>query len=113
MSDIEHYKGRIRKEEKLPGESLEDLCKRIANQHGFYELTRWCDTWEELVMDELYKRCAIVDDELFLVENKKHVNDMQDVFYASKNNDGSINFEVLYYNGSISFNDAIRNAFQI
>lgn len=110
MSDVVHYKGKIRKVDKLPGESLEDVCKRVANQRGFHELTRWCDTWVELVSDEAYGECAIIDDELFLVEGiKKDLYD-QDVFCASKNSDGSFNFEVRYYNGGTSFDEAIEKA---
>lgn len=110
MSDMVHYKGKIRKVDKLPGESLEDVCERVARQHGFTSLSRWCDSWEELVLDEAYEECAVVDDELFLVENKKRVFNEQDVFHASKNQDGSLDFEVLYYNGGTSFNEAIERA---
>jgi len=104
MSETIHYKGTLTKVERLENESLEEQCKRLLNGK---ELDDCYDTYKEMLLNEFYKQYYLYNDILYLV-NKIEL--YGDVFNASNGKNGEINFEIVYYNGGCSFNDAIERA---
>jgi len=60
-------------------------------------------------IDDLYPE-AIEIDGLVYVVNKKRVCDDYDIFNSTGNDDGTIDFEVMYHNGGCGFNEAIGSA---
>ena len=109
MSEEVHYKGKIKLVPKLENEDLEQQCYRILKDSGIDELPSYCDTWVEMMMDEMYDEYVIHDTNLYEILFKKDVN-QSDVFNAYELPDGTIGYEVAYYNGGCDFGEAIAIA---
>lgn len=106
MSETVHYRGTLTEVEKLENEILEKQCMRLLNN---VELPSCYDSYQEMLEDEYYNHYVVHDDILYSI-NKKSIDLDQDIFNSHKNEDGSINFEVRYYNGGCGFDEAIEEA---
>jgi hypothetical protein len=106
MSEIVHYRGTLEEVEKLENESLEEQCKRILDDT---KSLSYHESYQEVLLDEFYKKYIIYDNTLYLV-NKEEIEPSEDIFYSKGNEDGTINFEVRYYNGGCGFNEAMERA---
>ncbi len=107
MSEVVHYTGKIKLVEKLPNETLEEQCKRVLAQHGYIELDSYCNSWNEMLYEEMYEKYVIANDNLYEVIEKKNKEYDTDIFNIFDNKDGSYNYEVMFYNGGCSFSEAI------
>lgn len=108
MSETVHYRGTMRAVEKLDNESIESQCKRILNNN---KLPVYCDSYQEMLLDELYEKFIIYNDVLYSVL-KTEIDPEEYMSIASVNENGDINFEVKYYNGGCGFNEAIEEALE-
>lgn len=106
MSETVHYKGTLIQVERLENETLEEQCKRLLNNA---ELPSWCDSYQEMLMDEFYEKYIVHNGILYHVD-KVDIDPDSDLFKASIGENGVINFEVRYYNGGCSFEEAIEEA---
>lgn len=106
MSETVHYKGVLKKIERYENETLEDQCKRLLNG---VELPSYYDSYEEFFSDERSDKAVIQDGIIYKVE-KEEIN--LDIFIARKLNESEIEFELRYYDGGCSFNEAINEAFK-
>lgn len=84
MSEIVHYKGTL----KPTGKSLKDYMPQAEDEY-----------------DLPYQEAILIDDIVYEVSKEELID--SDIFLASKNDDGSIDFQVKYYNGGCSFDEAI------
>ncbi|MNW52740.1 hypothetical protein D3C74_302720 [compost metagenome] len=107
MSETVHYKGILRKTERFENETLEDQCKRLLDNK---KLPKYCDSYQEFFLDENYSGAVIQEGDIYLVE-KIEVDPDSGIFKAKIINNNEIEFEVRYYNGGCSFNEAIDEAF--
>lgn len=107
MSETVHYKGKLKKVERINNEILEDQCKRLLNN---IELDSFYDSYAEMLIDEYYDRYIIHNKELYAIEEKEYIDPDCDVFNSQKINDEVIQFEVKYYNGGCGFSEAIGYA---
>lgn len=106
MSETVYFKGVLKVVEKMEGETLEAQCKRLL---GVDELPAHFESYEEYLMDEHHQEYVIRNEVLYQVE--KHEVELDgDTFCANVNEDGNIEFEILYHNGGCSFDDAIQQA---
>lgn len=106
MSETVYFKGMLKAMEKMDGETLEAQCKRLL---GDAELPAHFESYEEYLMDEYHQEYVIQNEVLYQVE--KHEVDLDgDTFCANVNEEGNIEFEILYHNGGCSFDDAIQQA---
>lgn len=112
MSEMVHYSGKLEAVDTISSETLEEQCKRILAKHNYFELDSYCDSWSEMLCEELYERYVIVNDTIYEVVEKKHRSIDENIFEARANLDGSIEYEVMYYNGGCSFNEAIEEALE-
>ena len=106
MSDYERNKGRLIPE----GDStlsLEARCELISDTYGWDK----CDSWIETVNEEGCRVFYIDEntDTVYRVENKQ-VDVEYEFFNATRNGNGTIDFEVMYYNGGCSLSEAIEEA---
>lgn len=108
MSETVHYKGLLKKVTRDTGETLEEQCKRLL---GNKELPSYFDSYQEYLLDEHYQNFYIQDNDLYLVE-KEEIDPDSNIFNANIKDNGDIEFEVKYYNGSCSFDEAIDIAFK-
>ncbi|HCL4447073.1 TPA: hypothetical protein N2D16_002678 [Clostridium botulinum] len=109
MSTIVQYKGKLTKLEKLKNETLEQQSERICKENNFYELPDFCYTWEECLTSELYERYYINNNSLYVIESEQ-IDPEYDMFNAKINDNGEIEFEIRYYNGGCSLNEALDKA---
>jgi hypothetical protein len=106
MSETVHYRGILTEVDMLDNETLEEQCKRIL---GDVELPSYFKSYQEMLLDQFYQTYIIYDNTLYLVEKENYEPD-EDIFYSKGNEDGTISFEVKYYNGGCGFNEAIEEA---
>lgn len=107
MSEVVHYTGKIKLVEKLPNETLEDQCKRILAQYDYTEMNSYCNSWKEMLYEEMYDRYVVANDDLYEVVEKKGIEYFTDIFNVFNNKDGSYNYDVMFYNGGCSFSEAV------
>lgn len=106
LSETVHYKGVLKTIERHEGETLEEQCKRLLENK---ELPSYFDSYAEYLLDENYKKITIQNGVVYLIE-KEEVDPDGDIFNASINDNGEIEFEVRYYNGGCGFDEAIEEA---
>jgi hypothetical protein len=98
MSDYEYIKGILKPTNKTVDEYIGDI-----------KLPSYCDTKEEYFNDEFYRKACAINGLVYEIESNK-LDPSDAVYIASSNEDGSINFEVRYYNGGCSFSEALEEA---
>ena len=108
MSILEYKKGKL-----IPIEIIGDLettCKKIFNEEmeGLYS-TEKDKTYKQLLATFCYGDYYITDSKIFKIEILEDVNE-DEFFIASSNEDGSIDYEVQFYNGGGSFDEALGEA---
>lgn len=87
MSETVHYKGKL----TPTGKTLAEF-----------------DPEAEDIDDYYYK--AVEIDGMVYTTAQEYIDPEEEILNASKNADGTIDFEVKYYNGGCSFNEAIAAA---
>lgn len=105
MSD---YETRIGKMKKLDTDNLEGLCEIICNQLNITK-PEYLDTYKECIKYETEKY-VIVDNNIYEIIQDKDVDDYGDIFEATENIDGTIDYTLRYYNGGCGFPEAIEYA---
>lgn len=108
MSEVVHYKGTLKEIKSNKGETLEELCKRMMEGKT---LPKYCDTYREYLEDVYYLEMVIQEGRLYKVE-KEEVSLYGEIYESNENEDGDIEFEVKYYNGGCSFEEAIGTAIE-
>lgn len=106
MSETEHNIGKLIPV-PLVGD-IENTAKTILESLGVGP-EEGHTTFVSQLQEEMYKKYIIHDGKIYKTEYIE-VNDYDDLFNASINEDGSINFETKYYNGGCDFNEAIGYA---
>ncbi|EQB4340395.1 hypothetical protein ACYJ2U_001711 [Clostridium botulinum] len=109
MSETVHYIGKLIKLKRLSNETLEQQCEEVCKENNLYNLPDFYGTWEEYLTSELYKKYYINKDDLYVIESEQ-VDPEYDIFNASMNDNGEIEFEVKYYNGGCRFDEALDEA---
>lgn len=104
MSDYELRKGKLKEIEVLDIESFAKAVFHVnytALEQYWENYTEWfredCDT-HVIVNSKVYE---IIEDNRF---------DDVDIFDATKNTDGTIDYTLRYYNGGCGYNEAIETA---
>lgn len=110
MSETVRYTGKIILIEKLNNETLEEQCERILKEHNFTELDEYYDSWEEMLYEELYDKYVVCSNKLYKIVERNYMDTEYDIFTAYENKNGTIDYEVMYYNGGCSFSEAIEEA---
>lgn len=108
MSQTVHYKGILKRIERLDNEDLESCCKRLCNRDC---LPSYYDNYQELLTDEYYNKYVILDHNVYSIEEMNDYED-EDIFELDKISDDKYSFTLKYYNGGCSFDEAIEEAFE-
>ena len=105
MSETETNRGVLVPVKLINGESNEGYAFRILE--GKKE--EYNKTYLDQLMDDCYKEYILHNGVLYRCEGKRDL-DGGDIFEATKNPDGSINYLLQYYNGGCSFAEAMGYA---
>lgn len=106
MSESVHYRGILKPVGRLEGESLKEQCKRLLKNK---ELPSYYNSYKEYLTDEHYRELTIQNGIVYRVE-KEMIETDDDFFNARIQDNGDVAFDVRYYNGGCSFDEAIERA---
>ena len=107
MSEVETIKGKLVVVPRA-GKSLNELCEYVCKIKGHGELG-YNNSWIEQISEELYQDYMVIDDTLYVFESKEDI-DSEGFEIVDKDDDGSINFFVSFYNGGGCLSEVIENA---
>ena len=108
MSEVVRKKGCIKLLKREEGKTLEEQCKNIilSEVKDFKGLPSCYDTYAEYLSMELYKKYYIRDNKVYSIELESF-NDDYSFFEGDVNENGDINFHVMYYNGGCNLSEAL------
>ena len=98
MSETEHIKGKLTPTGKTINEFIGDV-----------KFKTWHSNAREYFEDEYYEKAFEINGKVFTID-KTELDPCDDIFESTKNEDGSIDFEVKYYNGGCGLNEALGYA---
>ena len=99
MSETNHYKGKL----TPTGKDLFAYVDGMDIPHYYH------GDKVEFFEEELESQAVIINGEVYEIERNEY-EDGDDIFESSKNKDGSIDFQVKYYNGGCGFQEALSYA---
>lgn len=107
MSETEYHYGTVNKYSTNP--DIESVCKEICKKEGWVLDKSYYDSYQSVVEDMGYDtmKYLIIDDFVWSVDDTELD---ESHFIGNKNKDGSISYNVGYYNGGCSFGEAIEEA---
>lgn len=109
MSQMEVHVGRLLKVDRCENEPIENWCKEYCNQNGILLLKKYYDSWTECFSNEYSKKFVISNNNIYkIIEDMAF--DGEDIFEASKNELGQIQYCLSYYNGGCGFTEALEIA---
>ncbi len=108
MSETVHYKGILTEVLSVDGEDVQEVAKRILDHHNI-EVESYYDDCLDCLLDNFYQGYVVIDYKIYEVE-KKDIDPEYDIFNSKLHSDGTIEFEVKYYDGGCGFSEAIERA---
>ncbi len=111
MSDYETRKGKCKEVMKNENESYSDFYIRLIRTYSSKN-DDISDFDEEDLRWHIYdNNIAVLNDKYaYVIVSEDDIDGYADIFNASKNEDGTIDFLLRYYNGGCSFNEALTTA---
>lgn len=109
MSRTEHVVGKLYLVE-MSG-SVEETCKNMLNAEGFSELGEYYKSWTELFEDQYYREYFIYDDKIYKMDIEDNDEDL-DWAKASKNDNDSISFDLMWNNGGADMGEVLTYALE-
>ena len=109
MSQTIRQKGKLKLIPKLEGETLEQQCKRVIEYNLNSNINNYEDyynSYEEQLLDEFYNSYYSYHGNLYELEYED-LDCSYDFAEGNLNEDGSIDFHVMYYNGGASLSEIL------
>jgi len=113
MSENVRYKGSLKEIKPNHNESLKELMKRVVISLGEYpERIKTLENFEDyLLWEKYYEKYFVINNKLYKVINNTECFDSdEEKLIAIVKADGSIDFDVQYYNGGCGLSEAIEEA---
>lgn len=110
MSETEHHKGRLTPIEIIT--NLENTAFLILRDELGYNMPRdmqYYSTYCEALEDVAHKIFLVINDTIYRVSDVE-IDSYDDIMDATIKPDGSIDYEVKYYNGGCCFGEAVETA---
>ncbi len=98
MSETEHFKGK-----------LKPTGKDIVTYVEGHQIPKYYDDEKEYFDDHLSSQAIFFEGQVYEIDRTEY-EDNDDIFESSKNEDGTIDFQVKYYNGGCGFSEALESA---
>tara|TARA_R110002111_G_scaffold35576_1_gene69696 strand:+ start:189 stop:494 length:306 start_codon:yes stop_codon:yes gene_type:complete len=98
MSEMEHFKGK-----------LTPTGKTVAQYMKYVDTPSFYGDKAEHFNGEFRDVAIQIDGEVYSIVRNEY-DDSDDIFESSKNKDGTIDFQVKYYNGGCWFGEALEYA---
>ena len=107
MSEMETHKGKLVPITNLPGVTTEDDAMEICNRLGLKRV-EWHESWLECLREEGYEYCYY-DGVTFYEKHDKEL-DPYGFSEITKNDDGTIDYFISWYNGGASMEEVLEEA---
>lgn len=106
MSEMEFHRGILREVFQLPGEDLENLCKRLCRENNISEPLDADDNYEDNLLNKSIEEYFSVNGKLFkMIEHDKIE---EDDFIITKSDNGDYLFSGGFYNGGTCLSECIE-----
>ena len=106
MSETEHWVGKLVPVLCYDDSDLEEQCKFICEGRGLTELDSYYESYQEYLEDQYYEEYYIGNNIIYEVK-RKEIDPYDDIHNAVKMPDGSIAFEIRWYNGGASYRELL------
>jgi len=111
MSRTEHHIGKLIEVKPQENESSDDHMIRLLKEVGILERATYYKTIKEWFEDESYKKYVVHKEKIYkMVDDKDLAETDDDIALASLNEDGSISYQLKWYNGGASMNEMFEEA---
>lgn len=107
MSDVRHVKGTLSIVPRV-NDDLEQTAKQLLIDEGVSPGDHFDTFLEQL--DWICHNYVIIDKSIYKIKNTEEMDSSEDIYNASQNEDGSLNFEVKFYSAGCSLEEAIEQA---
>ena len=104
MSDIEHRKGKLIPLYKDVCCTLEEKCRKLADENG-WDIESY-DDMREMIAEEGYRKYYLGDYALYKIDDEE-VDPYDDITHGVVDPDGTVEFEIKWYNGGASMSEMI------
>lgn len=110
MSYTETHFGKCELLFKGTPEEIETFCKKKAASLSLY-LNDVYENYTELIIEQLYDDWCFIKDKIYVIKEDNSFSD-GDIFKATKNTNGEIEYVLQYYNSRCSFGEALEEALE-
>jgi hypothetical protein len=107
MSETKYLTGTLTPIVLNENETLEERAEKICKEADWEPYDD--ESWLDVIKDDGYRAYFVFNNSIYGIEYDEH-EDNEDIFDASKNEDGIIDFTLKYYNGGCGFNEALEYA---
>lgn len=109
MSHTEHHIGKLKKVLPLPGLTVEQQMLQLLADHGHTEMPSYYKDVREWFSNEISERKYFYyKGDVYSLDDEDMED--QDIIKASRNDDGSISYHLMFYNGGASFGECLEEA---
>ncbi len=109
MSETVHYRGKLTEIKPTATRTTEFIARRILIEDRGLEKSTFYETYLEALCDELYDEYYSHKGKLYKI-TKEDVGIDDDIITARQNEDGTIDYELRYYNGGAGFGECMDEA---
>jgi hypothetical protein len=111
MSDDETRVGKLKKTDLTVKEVVDKyLAEHEEELPSIEKYYTFPDSYEDFFRCELSSEYVLQNDTVYEVIEENAIPDYGDIYEASENSDGTINYVLRYYNGGCGFEEAIITA---
>jgi hypothetical protein len=111
MSDTVYFKGKLTELKPKEDETVQEMAFNMMSRAEQREVDEQFDgNAIEALQDLYYQEYVLIEGKLYKVETETNQAYTPDIFNASQNEDGTITFELQYYNGGCGFLEAMETA---
>jgi hypothetical protein len=110
MSQVEVHVGQLMKIDKLESTTPEEWCKEYFLENGITQLDHYYESWVEYFNDEYYEEFLVHKNDIYRKIKDTECYGGDDIYHAHKNENGTIDYILSYYNGGCGFTEAIEEA---
>lgn len=113
MSDTKHQRGLLVPMIFPKSQSLEETCQAVAERgHGVYELPDNTSSFKEYLTQDLTDQYIVLDGVLYAIQDVVNIDLDESIYRCREKVDGSYDFEIKYYNGGCSMEEALEDAYK-
>lgn len=111
MSETRHFKGKLVKIGKRYQQTVEEQAKELLSVDAREDLVELGETYvEQLLYKGDYQDYFVINDTIYKTKELNEIDVDDDIFEARKMNGNDYEFDVRYYDGGCSLQEAVETA---